>query len=103
MDEADANDARIDLGSMGRAAYPWSVIRHISTKQMTTILDRHDDPDHWECPRDFDWAIESRDFATFVADLETRLGRKFDVETGARSCQQLPFLIARRSFPRCIP
>lgn len=51
---------------------------------MTSLLERHDDPDHWEYQRDFDWQTESRDFAAFVRDLEARLGRRFDVETGSR-------------------
>jgi hypothetical protein len=51
---------------------------------MSSTLERFDDPEHWERPSDFDWASESRAFAAFVADLQTKLRRQFEVETGSR-------------------
>ena len=54
-----------------------------SDEDIVSLLERHDAPNQWERPGDFDWATESRDFAAFVVDLEGRLGRRFDVETGS--------------------
>ena len=51
--------------------------------EMNALLQQHDSPEHWEYPRDFDRATEGRDFAAFLMDLETALGQRLPVETGA--------------------
>jgi hypothetical protein len=51
---------------------------------MTSLLEQHDDTSHWERPSNFDWARESADCAGFVSELASRVGRKFEFETGSR-------------------
>jgi len=48
------------------------------------LLERFDDPNHWERPADFDWPSESRAFGVFIADLQKELRREVDFETGTR-------------------
>jgi hypothetical protein len=51
---------------------------------MTSLLEQHDDANHWERPSNFDWPKESADFSSFLRELESKVGRNFEYETGSR-------------------